>query len=63
MRSLCESRIALRKKIIRGASPGVSYELLDKNGIGGRRCDFASHERKVGDMEFEIVTAGRSPEV
>ena len=44
------------KTFIRGASPGVSDELWDKNAIGGRRLDVATQERKVCKMEIEIVT-------
>ena len=44
------------KAFIKGASPGVSDELGDKNAIGGRRWDVATHERKVCNMEIEIVT-------
>ena len=34
------------KTFIRGASPGVSDELGDKNAIGGRRWDVATPEYK-----------------
>ena len=44
------------KTFIRGASPGVSDKLRDKNAIGGRRWDVATQERKVCNMEIEIVT-------
>ena len=44
------------KTFIRGASPGVSDELWDKNAIGGRRLNVASQERKFCNMEIEIVT-------
>ena len=44
------------KTFIRGASPGVSDELWDKNVIGGRGWDVATQERKVCNMEIEIVT-------
>ena len=44
------------KTFIRGASPGVSDKLCDKNTIGGRRWDVATQERKVCIMEIEIVT-------
>ena len=44
------------KTFIRGASPGVSDELWDKNAIGGRRWDVATQKRKVCNMEIEIVT-------
>ena len=45
-----------KKKIIRGASPGTPLELWDKNTIGWRRWNVATQERKVFDMEVEIVT-------
>ena len=38
------------------ANPGVSDELWDKNAIRGRRWDVATQERKVCNMEIEIVT-------
>ena len=41
---------------IRGASPGVSDELWDKNAICGWRWDVATQERKICNMEIEIVT-------
>ena len=41
---------------IRGASPDVSDELLDKNAIGGRRWDVAAQEPKVCNMEIKTVT-------
>ena len=44
------------KTFIRGASPGVSDELWDKNAIGERRWDVATQEREVCNMEIEIVT-------
>ena len=44
------------KTFIRGASPGVSDELWDKNDIGGRRWDVAAQERKVCNVENKIVT-------
>ena len=44
------------KTFIRGASPGISDELWDKNAMGGRRCDVAAQERKVCNMEIKIVT-------
>ena len=56
-RSLDESRAALRiKTFIRGASPGIPYELWDKNTIGWRGWNIATQERKVCDMEVAIVT-------
>ena len=44
------------KTFIRGASPDVSDELWDRNAIGGRRWYAATQERKVCNMEIEIVT-------
>ena len=44
------------KTFIIGASPGVSDKLWNKNAIGGRRWDVATQERKVCNMEIEIVT-------
>ena len=34
----------------------MPYELWDKNAIGWRRWNVAAQERKVCDMEVEIVT-------
>ena len=44
------------KAFIRGINPGVSYEVWDKNDIGGRRWDIVTRERKVCDIEIEIGT-------
>ena len=44
------------KTFIRGASPGVSDELWDKNAIGERRWDVATQEQKICNMEIEIFT-------
>ena len=44
------------KHFLRGASPGVLDELWDKKAIGGRIWDVATQERKVCNMEIEIVT-------
>ena len=43
------------KTPIRGASPGVSDEVWDKNAICGRRWDVATQERKVCNMEIIIA--------
>ena len=51
-----KSRRSYNKTFIRGASPGIPYELWDKNTIGWRRWNIATQERKVCDMEVEIVT-------
>ena len=40
---------------IRGASPGISHKLRDKDAIGGRSWNIATQERKICDMEIEIV--------
>ena len=44
------------KTFIRGASPGVSDELWDKNALGGRRWDVATQKRTACNMEIEIET-------
>ena len=44
------------KTFIRGASPGVSDRLWDKNAIGVRKWDVATQERNVCNVEIEIVT-------
>ena len=41
---------------IRGASPGITYEMWDRHTIGWQRWYVATQERKVCDMEVEIVT-------
>ena len=41
------SKVAQNKTSIRGARPGVSDELWDKNAIGLRRWDVATQERKI----------------
>ena len=41
---------------IRGGNPDIACELSDKHAIGGRRWNIATRERKVCDMEFDIVT-------
>ena len=41
---------------IRGARPGVSYKLRDKNAIGMRRWNISTQERKVYDVETEIIS-------
>ena len=40
----------------RGASPTISYKLRNKNVIGVRSWDIANQERKICDVEIEIVT-------
>ena len=45
------------KTPIRGASPpGVSYQLRDENAIGRRRWNITTQERKVCDVEIEIIS-------
>ena len=51
-----ESYWSQNKIFIRGASPGRSDAVRDKNAIGGLRWDAANRERKVRNMEIEIVT-------
>ena len=48
----------LRLTLIWGASPGLSYKLWDKNIIGWWRWNASSttHERKIGDLEIEIIS-------
>ena len=41
---------------IRGASPGVSYKSRDKHAIGRRRWNITTQERKVCDVEIEIIS-------
>ena len=56
-RSLFESRVAFRiKTSIRGASLCISYKLQNKDAIGGRGWNIATQERKICDVEIEIVT-------
>ena len=50
-----KSRRPKNKTFIRGANPGIPYELRNKNPIGWRRLNIATQERKVCDMEVEIV--------
>ena len=59
-KSIGKSPSSQNKTFIRGESPGESYELLDKEGIGGRRWDIPYYERKVGDMKIDTVTPGRA---
>ena len=44
------------KTSIRGASPGISNKLRNKDAIGGRGLNIATQERKICDLEIEIVT-------
>ena len=60
-RSLDESRAALRIKHSRKKSKeeeqALAYRMsCDKNAIGWRRWNVAAQERKVDDMEVEIIT-------
>ena len=43
------------KTFIQGASPGVSYNLLDKDAIG-RRSWYIATQEQICDMEIEIFT-------
>ena len=45
-----KSRRPKNKTFIRGASPGIPYELWGKNTIGWRRWNIATQERKVCDI-------------
>ena len=44
------------KTSIRGASLGISYKLWDKDAIGRWSWYIVTQERKICDMEIEIVT-------
>ena len=46
-----KSRRHQNKTFIRGTSPGIPYELRDKNAIGWRRWHIATQEWEVCDME------------
>ena len=48
-----KSRRPSNKTFIRGASPGILYELWDKNTIGWQRWNIATQERKVCDMQLK----------
>ena len=57
LRSWFQSCVALRiKKTIRGACPVILYKLCDKDAVGGRSWNIATQERKICDMEIEMVT-------
>ena len=43
------------KTSIRGASPGISYKLQNKDALCGRGWNIATQERKNRDVEIEIV--------
>ena len=49
------------KTPIRGASPGIPYKLRNKDAIGGRGWNIATQERKICDVEIEIVTFVHCP--
>ena len=55
-RFIWKSRRPQNKIFIRGASPGISYELWDKNVMEFWRCNIATYEQKICDMEVEIIT-------
>ena len=44
------------KTFIRGASPGVSYELRDKNAIGQCGWDITTQEWEVFNVEIETIS-------
>ena len=44
------------KTFIQDVNQGVSNKLRDKNAIGRRRWDITTQERKVCDMEIEIIS-------
>ena len=45
------------KIFIRGATPSVLYTLGDnKNAVGRRRWNITTQERKVYDVEIEIIS-------
>ena len=44
------------KTSIRWASPGISYKLRNKDAICGQGWNIATQERKICDVEIEIVT-------
>ena len=50
-----KSHRSQNKTLIRGASPGIPYELWDKHTICWRRWNIATQKKKVCDMEVEIV--------
>ena len=50
-----KSRRSQNKTFLRGASPGIPYELWDKHTIGWRKWNIATQERKVCDIEVEIA--------
>ena len=51
-----KSRRPQDKTSIRRASPGIPYKLRNKDAIGGRGWNIATQERKICDVEIEIVT-------
>ena len=50
-----KSRRPQDKTSIGGASPGIPYKLRNKDAIGGRGWNIATQERKICDVEIEIV--------
>ena len=44
------------KTSIRGAGPGISYKLWNKDATGGWSLYVATQEWKICDMEIKIVT-------
>ena len=41
---------------MRGASPGVSYKLRDKNAFGRRKWNITTQGRNVCDVKIEIMS-------
>ena len=54
-RSLFESRVTLRIKHPY-EEQAIPYKLRNKDAIGGRGWNIATQERKICDVEIEIVT-------
>ena len=55
--NLHESRLALRiKHSYEEASPVVSYKLRDKNAIGRQGWNITTQERRICDVEIEIIS-------
>ena len=51
-----KSSLPQNETSIRGANPGISYKMWDKDARVGRSWYIASKEQKIWDMEIEIVT-------
>ena len=50
-----EAYLKVASPSIRGASPGISYKLRNKDAIGGRGWNIATQERKICYVEIEII--------